>query len=903
MRRIWILLAAVLLSLLAAGCAGAEEGGFAAEILPGGHAVVKGYTGESGDVVIPETVDGHTVTRVTSEIFNGKKELITSITFPDTVTCIGDNVINNMPNLKKVVLPAGLQVLGQNNFNMCPGVEEAVLPPGVFYIGWGCFSSDCDFRLTFTGPVPVLREDFSLWRTESGGILVPDDLAEEYAKVIYSGQPMEKNGQNAVIPEYATPESSFIFDAATGTITGYTGDDVRVDIPSEIGGVPVKAIGEKAFYGSKMIGLFFGEGTESVGEEAFACCYDLTVLSLPDSLVQIGNKAFTHTLSRFIRWGSGLETIGEEAFAVTDVGFDGHNIILPASLREVGREAFCSTHLTGAVFGPAIEKIGGRAFAKSAIDYFMFDRFDLPEIALDVIEENRSTLTDVDINMNASRQDEEAAREFFSRISPEVRAWRANPEDVEYPQRPYNHELLPDNTYAWTEYGGDQAALTPYWTISEEDRKVPVTAVGADLFRGSQTLKIFRVNRSGTFTTIGDNAFRDSTLETVDLFDTVTTLGAGALQDCKFLKELTLPESLAFIGENALSGLSSLETLTVLCDPDLLGENALEGAVRLKNVIVRPDATDEQIADLTRKCGLPWYCSALRAGETSSFLTMPDEPSPEEDFTVNPENGMLDLYLGNAEEIVIPRSVGGVEVRGISAQFADRIRDYTDTGIVNNRTEWVHVKRIVIPETVTFIADSAFEYCQQLESVVCYAPLETTGRAVFQFDRSLKSVLFMNPIRGIDNYCFNGCSALETAWYSGTLDFIGVQAFGGCGLKTFIADAKEIRETAFRDCASLAEAHVRRSIEKMSLSAFSGCTALKTICIETTNDEVFTGDNGYSGDLGGDTVLVIPPETDEKQARYLLRKWHTSNFGPIADENHVTAAPCSVPENPPRPER
>ena len=898
MKRMLVILAIVWAAVLGAAGAAGAEGDFTADA----RGILLSYNGESGDVVIPETVDGVTVTRISSGVFSGKKELITSITFPDTVTCIEDNVINNMPNLKQVALPAGLQVLGQNNFNTCPGVEEAVLPPGVFYIGWGCFSSDCDFRLTFTGPVPLMREEFSLWRTETGGIFVPDDLEEEYAKAIYQGQLMEKSGQNAVIPEYATPESDFIFDAATGAITGYTGSAVRVDIPSEIGGVPVKAIGEKAFCESKMLGLFFREGVETIGDEAFSCCYDLTVLSLPDSLVRIGSKAFTHTLSRSIDWGSGLESIGEEAFAVTDVGFDGRNMRLPASLREVGREAFCSTRLTGVIFGPAIEKIGERAFAKSAIDYFMFDRFDLPEIPLNVIEENRATLQDIDIHMNASRKDEEAARAFFAQISPDVTAWRANPEDVAYPVRPYNHEALPDGTYVWTEYGGEQAALSPFWNISTDDGLVPLTALGADLFRGSQTLKIFRVNRSGNLTTIGENAFRESSLETLDLFDSVTTLGAGALQDCVHLKELTLPESLTFIGENALSGLSGLETLTVLCDPDLLTENMLAGASRLKNVIVRADATDEQVAALTRKCGLPWYLSARRVGESAAFRAMPDEPSPEEDFTINAETGILDLYLGSAEEIVIPRSIGGVEVRGISARFADRMRDFTDTSIVNNQTEWVHVRKIVIPETVTSIADAAFEYCQQLETVICYAPLETTGRTVFHFDRSLKTVLFMNPVRAIDNYCFDRCDALETVWYPGTLDFIGAQAFGSCSLKQFVADAKEIREVAFRDCASLTEVHVRPAIEKMSLSAFSGCTALKTICIETTNDEVFTGDNGYSGNLGGETVLVIPPETDEKQTRYLLRKWHTSNFGPIADEAHVTAAPCAMPENPPCPE-
>ena len=209
----------------------------------------------------------------------------------------------------------------------------------------------------------------------------------------------------------------------------------------------------------------------------------------------------------------------------------------------------------------------------------------------------------------------------------------------------------------------------------------------------------------------------------------------------------------------------------------------------------------------------------------------------------------------------------------------------------------------MIPETVTQIADSAFSYWQQLETVICYAPLETTGRSTFQYDTSLKTIVFMNRIKAIDNYCFDRCPALKTVWWpEGTLDFIGVQAFQGCVFKTFIADAKEIREVAFRDCTKMKSVHVRSSIEKMSLSAFSGCKALNEICIETTNDEVFTGENGYSGACGGDTKLIVPAKTSDKQAKYLLRMWNTGNFGPIADADHVIRADCAKPNHPKRPD-
>ena len=166
---------------------------------------LKEYTGPGGDIVIPEAVDGQTVRRIKNGAFSEAREAVTGIEFPETLQLIEIGVLNSMPNLAKADLPSGLQVLGPNNFLSCPGVTEIVVPPTVYYIGSGCFSCpDGDISVTFTGPVPIMPEDFSLWNTETSVIYVPDDLYDEYRAVIYEGQRVEKSGKNAVIPEYST---------------------------------------------------------------------------------------------------------------------------------------------------------------------------------------------------------------------------------------------------------------------------------------------------------------------------------------------------------------------------------------------------------------------------------------------------------------------------------------------------------------------------------------------------------------------------------------------------------------------------------------------------------------------------------------------------------------------------
>lgn len=47
------------------------------------------------------------------------------------------------------------------------------------------------------------------------------------------------------------------------------------------------------------------------------------------------------------------------------------------------------------------------------------------------------------------------------------------------------------------------------------------------------------------------------------------------------------------------------------------------------------------------------------------------------------------------------------------------------------------------------IEDSAFMDCHDLETVICYAPLENTNNGVFQELQGLKTVIFVNGVRQI----------------------------------------------------------------------------------------------------------------------------------------------------------
>lgn len=99
-------------------------------------------------------------------------------------------------------------------------------------------------------------------------------------------------------------------------ITGFEGIIEEVEIPSEIEGLPVTLIDEKAFYeATNLKKVTIPEGVEGIGDSAFYGCSSLTDVNLPDSLLGIGYFSFQRCIS--------LE-----------------EIILPQSLLSIGTGAF-----------------------------------------------------------------------------------------------------------------------------------------------------------------------------------------------------------------------------------------------------------------------------------------------------------------------------------------------------------------------------------------------------------------------------------------------------------------------------------------------------------------------------------------------------------------------------------
>ncbi|MDD4431833.1 MAG: leucine-rich repeat domain-containing protein, partial [Bacteroidales bacterium] len=97
----------------------------------------------------------------------------------------------------------------------------------------------------------------------------------------------------------ATPVSDFTYEILEGqvTITGYTGSDEHVVIPSEIEGQPVTELGRRAFRENTQAKSFvLPDSLRRIGDQCFMLCENLETIEIPAQVEKIGNFAFAGCL-------------------------------------------------------------------------------------------------------------------------------------------------------------------------------------------------------------------------------------------------------------------------------------------------------------------------------------------------------------------------------------------------------------------------------------------------------------------------------------------------------------------------------------------------------------------------------------------------------------------------------
>lgn len=145
--------------------------------------------------------------------------------------------------------------------------------------------------------------------------------------------------------------------------------------------------------------------------------------------------------------------------------------------------------------------------------------------------------------------------------------------------------------------------------------------------------------------------------------------------------------------------------------------------------------------------------------------------------------------------VTIPKNVKSIGVGAFAGeasmsdiQVSEDNKYFTsENGILYDKKKKVLIQcpraksgEIKIPESVTNIGEEAFEYCQNVTSIIIPESVTNIGRVAFESCENLTSVIIPQGVTQIEESTFSGCSSLSNVTIPKGVTSIGHAAFYSC---------------------------------------------------------------------------------------------------------------------------
>jgi hypothetical protein len=301
--------------------------------LRGEGAVITGFRGGPGPVIIPTMINGIPVTGIERNheynfgIFHEKR--VTNVTIPSTIAIIIGEGAFAYNDLVDVTIPPTIGGIGPRAFayNRLAGVS---IPLSVTYIGGRAFANN---RLTQVN-IPKWVEFIGNGAFAGNPRLIAfsvDDGNSRYTAI-----------------------EGVLFSRDRSTLIAYPGGKGnRYAVPKR-----VTSIAAEAFAETQLTAVTFPSSVSSIGDRAFAGNL-LTVIDFPSRIRSIGWGAFEGNLVTRVSVPSSLTTIDERMFANNRLA----RVSFPANLTAIEPRAFMNNELTSVNFPSKLKTIGFEAFS------------------------------------------------------------------------------------------------------------------------------------------------------------------------------------------------------------------------------------------------------------------------------------------------------------------------------------------------------------------------------------------------------------------------------------------------------------------------------------------------------------------------------------------------------------
>ena len=366
------------------------------------------------------------------------------------------------------------------------------------------------------------------------------------------------------------------------TITGYTGTETNITIPSTIDGYMVKAIGRAAFYQNTNIkSVTIPNTVEDIEEGAFADCTNLSNITLGNAVQYIAPYAFQKTKITSINIPASVDNLNNLAFfhcenltqitiaennkeykAINGVVFDKEvtqiliypyakkdtTYTIPSTVKRIREEAFMNNYLQKIVI-------------PKSVDTIKTDLYCFTTPALTTIEVSSENPYFASVN-----------GVLFSKDKKTIYAYPAGKTAESY-TIPTGTQIIEQNAFFKAKYlkyvtipqtVTTMEAVAFRYAEGLEEITIPssVTEFGSGMFGDCPNLKKATIN--GNMEILSYLTFDECPmLEEVIVNGNIETIAKGAFYKCPKLTKVTLPDSLKTIINQAFFYCNSLKSITI----------------------------------------------------------------------------------------------------------------------------------------------------------------------------------------------------------------------------------------------------------------------------------------------------------------------------------------------------
>jgi hypothetical protein len=632
-------------------------------------------------------------------------------------------------------------------------------------------------------------------------------------------------------------ESDFKVTVANGevTITKYTGSGGDVVIPARIQGLPVTAIGDRAFYEcTSLTSVSMSSGLTYIGERAFYKCTGLTSVSIPDGVTSIGRDAFWDcTDLTSISIPASVTSIGDHAF----LGCDGLTSItvLAAQPPKVGKYSFKeSTTVIHVPDIPAyLEADGWKKYAGNIVnmegqkpeEYRLLDWFEGP-----IAESNPNDghvpwkvlwviAPRIDATADGVRYTTVMSAEQIELVKAQAPAFEAfveahtnNKLDIQI-----TIDVLQNPVTDVSFFSGEAAAFA-----------MPV----ADAARLSPENNYDSCFMSADFTGIPHGIWHGKNYGFYSSVIYTQEPGRGMSYDNQFVKRDVYVHEWCH----------QLESYFPSLDPELFAMPVLHGYMDSQSYGYTAESTglpgkyveakwyaDYLAGTIARYPGATntlkgvhadwwqYHPLARKSGITISINSQ--QTAGDFELEVSGNTVTVTRYTGSAVVVEIPAQINDMPVTSIGSYAFNKRRGLT---------------AVTIPDSVAIIGTYAFSGCSGLTSVTIPNSVTSIGGRAFFGCTGLTSVTIPNSVTAIGNNAFSDCTGLTSVAIPNSVTSIGGWAFSGCSGLTSVTipnSVTAIGQGAFRSCSSLTSATIPSSVTSIKAYAFFGCSSLTSVTI------------------------------------------------------------------------